>query len=118
MIRHAALPVPIPAVIHVIAAAMIPVHPEHLKTTPAPMLQQPNAGQPVVTVKTVLPAVPHIPVHTPVLPNAVAVITAPIPVLPAQKAAFPVPETMSPHAFLLLNAAQDVTNVDTIQIVT
>ena len=117
MIRHAALPVPTLAAILVIAVVPMNV-PEGQRTTAVLMLQQPNAGQLVVTVKTVLPAVPHIPVHTPVLPNAVAVITAPIPVLPAQKAAFPVPETMSPHAFLLLNAAQDVTNVDTIQIVT
>ena len=56
MIRHAALPVPIPADIPVIAAAMIPVRPEHLKTTPVPMLLRPSAVRAATGVKTVRPA--------------------------------------------------------------
>ena len=83
MTPHAALPVLIPAAILVIAAVPMNV-PEGLKSIPAPMLQQPNAGQPVVTVKTVLPAVPHIPVLMPVLPNAEAVIPVPIPAVPVR----------------------------------
>ena len=112
MIRHAALPVPILAVIPVIAAAMIPVRPERQKTIPVPMLLQPSAVRAATGVKTVRPARLTGTVLMSVLQNAVAAILVPIPVLPAQRAAFPVPETMSPRVFLQPNAEQDAMNAD------
>ena len=65
------LPVPIPAVIPAIAAAMIPVRPGLLKTIPDLIQQQPSAGQDVTDVKTVLPAALLIPVLMSDLPNAI-----------------------------------------------
>ena len=112
MIRHAALPVPILAVIPVIAAAMIPVRPEHLKTTPVPMLLRPSAVRAATGVKTVRPARPIGTVLMSDLLNAVAAILVPIPVLPAQRAVFPVPETTSPRVFLQPNAVPAVMNAD------
>ena len=108
----AGLPVPTLAVILVIAVVPMNV-PEGQRTTAVLMLQQPNAGQPVVTVKTVLPAVPHIPVHTPVLPNAEAVITVPIPAVPVRSLCL-VPLLIIKYAYLQQNAEQAVTNVNTI----
>ena len=79
----AALPVPTLAAILVIAVVPMNV-PEGQRTTAVLMLQQPNAGQLVVTVKTVLPEVPHIPVLMSDLPNAVTVIPVPIPAVPVR----------------------------------
>ena len=79
----AALPVPTLAAILVIAVVPMNV-PEGQRTIPAPMLQQPNAGQPVVTVKTALPAVLLTPVLMPELRNVVPVITVPIPAVPVR----------------------------------
>ena len=56
MIRYAALPVPIPAAILVIAAAMTIVRPERQKTIPVPMLLRPSADHAATGVKTVRPA--------------------------------------------------------------
>ena len=117
MIRHAALPVPIPAAILVIAAAMIPVRPEHLKTTPVPMLLRPSAVRAATGVKTVRPARPIGTVLMSDLLNAVAAILVPIPVLPAQRAVFPAPETTSPRVFLLLSAEPAAMNADVTPIV-
>ena len=112
MIRHAALPVPIPAAIHVIAAAMIPVRPEHLKTTPVPMLLRPSAVRAATGVKAARPVqVPLIPVLMPRLPNAAAVIDAPtvVPAVPvAEPAARPV---MTRFMSVRLNAAQAAMDV-------
>ena len=104
--------VPIPAAIPVIAVVPMNV-PEGQRTTAAPMLQQPNAGQPVVTVKTVLPAVPHIPVLMSDLPNAVTVIPVPIPAVPVRNPCL-VPLLIIKYAYLQQNAEQAVTNVNTI----
>ena len=116
MIRHAALPVPTLAAILVIAVVPMNV-PEGQRTTAVLMLQQPNAGQLVVTVKTVLPAVPHIPVLMSDLPNAVTVIPVPIPAVPERKAAFPAPAIMCQLGFLQPNAVPVVMNADIIRIV-
>ena len=116
MIRHAALPVPILAVIPVIAAAMIPVRPERQKTIPAPMLQQPNAGQPVVTVKTALPAVLLTPVLMPELRNVVPVITVPIPAVPVRSPCL-VLGMKTKSAYLQQNAEPAAMNVNIIPIV-
>ena len=113
MTRHAALPVLIPVAILVIAAAMTIVRPELLKIIPAPMLLRPSADHVVTGVKAARPVqVPLIPVLMPRLPNAAAVIDAPIPVLPEQRVAFPVQETMSPRVFLLQNAVPAAMNAD------
>ena len=108
----AALPVPTLAAILVIAVVPMNV-PEGQRTIPAPMLQQPNAGQPVVTVKTVLPEVPHIPVLMSDLPNAVTVIPVPIPAVPVRSPCL-VPLLIIKYAYLQQNAEQAVTNVNTI----
>ena len=118
MIRHAVLPVPILAVIPVIAAAMIPVRPERQKTIPVPMLLRPSAVRAATGVKTVRPARPTGTVLMSGLPNAEAAILVPIPVLPAQRAVFPAPETTSPRVFLQPNAVPAVMNADIILIVT
>ena len=117
MIRHAALPVPIPAVIPVIAAVPTNV-PADLNIIPVLMPARLSAGQLAITVKTALPAVLLTPVHTQVLPNAEAAITALILALPEQRAAFPAPETTSPRVFLQPSAEPAVMNADIILIVT
>ena len=76
------LPVPILAVILVIAAAMILVRPEHLKTTPVLMLPRPNAVPAVTGVKTAHPEKLTGTALMSDLPNAEAAIHVPIPVLP------------------------------------
>ena len=114
MIRHAALPVPIPAVIHVIAAAMIPVHPEHLKTTPVPMLLRPSADHAATGVKTVRPARPIGTVLMSDLPNAEAAILVPIPVLRVPVAEPAVLPVMTRFMSVRPNAAQAVTAVRSI----
>ena len=118
MIRHAVLPVPIPAVIHVIAAAMIPVRPEHLKTTPVPMLLPPNAVRAATDVRIVHPAKLTGTVLMSDLRNAVAVITALILAVPERKAALPAQVIMYQRAFLLPNAVPAVMNADITPIVT
>ena len=117
MTRHAALPVPIPVVIPVIAAAMIPVRPERQKTIPVPMLPQPSAVRAATDVKTVRPARPTGTVLMSDLPNAEAAILVPIPVLQAQRAVFPVPETTSPRVFLQPSAGPAAMNADITPIV-
>ena len=97
---------------------MIPVRPEHLKTTPVPMLLRPSADHAATGVKTVRQARLTGTVLMSVLQNAVAAILVPIPVLPAQRAVFPVPETTSPRVFLQPNAVPAVMNADIILIVT
>ena len=115
MIRHAALPALISAVTPVIAAAMIPVRPEHLKTTPVPMLLRPSAVRAATGVKAARPVqVPLIPVLMPRLPNAAAVIDAPtvVPAVPvAEPAVLPV---MMRFMSVRPNAAQAVTAVRSI----
>ena len=108
----AALPVPTLAAILVIAVVPMNV-PEGQRTIPAPMLQQPNAGQPVVTVKTALPAVLLTPVLMPELRNVVPVITVPIPAVPVRSPCL-VPLLIIKYAYLRPNAAQAVTNVNII----
>ena len=114
MIRHAALPVPIPAVIHVIAAAMIPVRPERQKTIPVPMLPQPSAVRAATGVKTVRPARLTGTVLMSDLQNVVAAILVPIPVLPVPVAEPAVLPVMTRFMSVRPNAAQAVTAVRSI----
>ena len=114
MIRHAVLPVPIPAVIHVIAAAMIPVRPERQKTIPVPMLLRPSAVRAATGVKTVRPARPIGTVLMSDLLNAVAAILVPIPVLPVPVAEPAVLPAMTRFMSVRPNAAQAVTAVRSI----
>ena len=109
MIRHAVLPVPILAVIPVIAAAMIPVRPERQKTIPVPMLPQPSAVRAATGVKTVRPARPTGTVLMSDLPNAEAAILVPIPVLPVPVAEPAVLPVMTRFMSVRPNAAQAVT---------
>ena len=114
MIRHAAFPVPIPAVIPVIAAAMIPVRPERQKTIPVPMLPQPSAVRAATGVKTVRPARLTGTVLMSDLQNVVAAILVPIPVLPVPVAGPAVLPVMTRFMSVRLNAAQAVTAVRSI----
>ena len=114
MIRHAVLPVPILAVIPVIAAAMIPVRPEHLKTTPVPMLLRPSAVRAATGVKTVRPARPIGTVLMSDLRNAVAAILVPIPVLPVPVAEPAVLPVMTRFMSVRPNAAQAAMDVRSI----
>ena len=114
MIRHAALPVPIPAVILVIAAAMIPVRPERQKTIPVPMLLRPSADHAATGVKTVRPARLTGTVLMSDLPNAVAAILVPIPVLPVPVAGPAARPVMTRFMSVQLNAAQAAMDVRSI----
>ena len=114
MTRHAVLPVPIPVVIPVIAAAMIPVRPERQKTIPVPMLPQPSAVRAATGVKTVRPARPTGTVLMSDLQNAVAAILVPIPVLPVPVAEPAVLPAMTRFMSVRPNAAQAVTAVRSI----
>ena len=114
MIRHAALPVPIPAVIPVTDVAMIPVRPERQKTIPVPMLPQPSAVRAATDVKTVRPARPTGTVLMSVLQNAVAAILVPIPVLQVPVAEPAVLPVMTRFMSVRPNAAQAVTAVRSI----
>ena len=114
MIRHAGLPVPILAVILVIAAAMIPVRPERQKTIPVPMLPQPSAVRAATDVKTVRPARPTGTVLMSDLQNAVAAILVPIPVLQVPVAEPAVLPVMMRFMSVRPNAAQAVTAVRSI----
>ncbi len=119
MTPHAVLPVPIPAVTPVIAAAMIPVRPELLKTIPVLMLLRPNAVHVATGVKAARPVqVLLIQVLMPRLPSAAAAILVPILAVPEQRAVFPVPETMSPHVFLPPSVVPAAMNADITPIVT
>ena len=102
--------VPIPAAIPVIAVVPMNV-PEGQRTTAAPMLQQPNAGQPVVTVKTALPAVLLTPVLMPELRNVVPVITVPIPAVPVRSPCL-VLGMKTKSVFLIPNAGHPAINAN------
>ena len=105
---------PVPTLAAILVIAVVPTNvPEDQRTIPAPMLQQPNAGQPVVTVKTALPAVLLTPVLMPELRNVVPVITVPIPAVPVRSPCL-VPLLIIKYAYLRPNAAQAVTNVNII----
>ena len=80
MTRLAALPVPIPAVIPVIAVVPTNV-PAALNTTLVLMPARRNAGQAVITAKTALPEALHTPALMPELPSAAVAITVMTPVL-------------------------------------
>ena len=114
MIRHAALPVPIPAAILVIAAAMIPVRPERQKTIPVPMLLRPSAVRAATGVKTVRPAKLTGTVLMSDLRNAVAAILVPIPVLPVPVAEPAVLPVMTRFMSVRPNAAQAAMDVRSI----
>ena len=116
MIRHAVLPVPIPAVILVTAAAMTIVRQEHLKTTPVLMLPRPSADPPATGAKTVLPVKPTGTVLMSGLPNAEAVIPVPITVLRGQKARQAVRPVMMRFMSDRPNAAPAATDVRSILI--
>ena len=77
--RPAAHREPIPAVIPVTAAVMIPVRPVLLKTIPALYQLTPNAARPANAVKTVLPAAGLIPDLMLDLQSAEAAMLVPIP---------------------------------------
>ena len=114
MIRHAALPVPIPAVIPVTDVAMIPVRPERQKTIPVPMLPQPSADHAATDVKTVRPARPIGTVLMSDLLNAEAAILVLIPVLPVPVAEPAVLPVMTRFMSVRLNAAQAAMDVRSI----
>ena len=114
MTRHAALPVPIPVVIPVIAAAMIPVRPERQKTIPVPMLLQPSAVRAATGVKTVRPARPIGTVLMSDLRNAEAAILVPIPVLRVPVAEPAVLPVMMRFMSVRPNAAQAAMDVRSI----
>ena len=108
---------PVPTLAAILVIAVVPMNvPEGQRTTAVLMLQQPNAGQLVVTVKTVLPEVPHIPVLMSDLPNAVTVIPVPIPAVPVRNPCL-VPLLIIKYAYLQQNAEQAVMNVNIIPIV-
>ena len=108
--RRAALPVPIPAVIHVIDVVPTNV-PAGQRTIPARTLQQLSAVRLAVTVKTVLPEAAITQVLMPVLPSAEAVITVPIPAVPVRSPCL-VLGMKTKSVFLIPNAEQAVTNVN------
>ena len=114
MTRHAALPVPIPVVIPVIAAAMIPVRPERQKTIPVPMLLQPSAVRAATGVKTALPEKLIGTALMSDLRNAEAAILVPIPVLPVPVAEPAVLPVMTRFMSVRPNAVQAVTAVRSI----
>ena len=114
--RPAALPVPIPAVIPVIAVVPTNV-PAGLKTTLVPMPARLSAVRLAVTAKTVLPEAAITQVHTPVLPSAEAVITAPIPAVP-DRSQYLVLQIIIKYASLQLNAGRDVIPANITPIVT
>ena len=111
----AGLPVPTLAVIPVIAVVPTNV-PAGLKTTLVPMPARLSAVRLAVTAKTVLPEAAITQVHTPVLRNAEAVITVPIPAVP-DRSQYLVLQIIIKYASLQLNAEQAVTNVNIIPIV-
>ena len=108
------LPVPIPADIPVIAAAMIPVRPERQKTIPVPMLPQPSAVRAATDVKTVRPARPTGTVLMSDLQNAVAAILVPIPVLQVPVAEPAVLPAMTRFMSVRPNAVQAAMDVRSI----
>ena len=115
MTLHAALPVPIPAVIHVIAAVPTNI-PEGQRTTPAAKPVQLSAGRLAVTVKTVLQEAVLTPILMPALPNAELVIIVPI-IAGPDKSLFLALQIITKYACLLPNAAPDVIPASIILIV-